>query len=648
MNGIPTELTPELIVALAAPDDPQLSPDGGRVAWVAANYGQEGDHAERSIWVAPTDGGALGRRFAGGNGQDEHPRWSPDGSHLAFLSDRDKRGTLALYVISAGGGEARPLVQRKRGIAGFAWSPDGGCIAFIAPDEPTDDDERRERERDDADVRGARWQYARLWLADATTGAVTPLPTGDTHVTECAWSPDGAAVAYLAQPTPDLDDRLHTTVYTIAPDGGEPRHVCGTAGGASQLAWSTGEHGGETLVWVGPHEPEPQCASTAWAVAASGGEPAVIGTQRDEDACTSGIRAIAGEPFAVTARAHGLTTTLVQTNAPDNAPYAPLALLAHPTGDLGAFAVAAPQNGEPVVAVVRSDGGSPPELWAGAPGRLHRVSDHHAALAGVRWGKQEPFYWDAPDGMKMDGVLIRPPDARNDDGPLPTVVLVHGGPYGRWGNGFNLRPLNWAQWLATAGYAVLLPNCRGGMGHGNAFAKAARADVGGADYADIMAGVDAAVERGIADAERLGIGGWSQGGFMTAWAITQTNRFKAGVMGAGVSDWGMMTLTSDLPTFEKVLGGDSPWDGPGPHRHDALSPISFAANVRTPLLILHGKEDARVPWSQAVGYERALRGRVPVELVGYPREPHGIRERAHQRDILRRVRAWFDRHLKGD
>jgi dipeptidyl aminopeptidase/acylaminoacyl peptidase len=231
---------------------------------------------------------------------------------------------------------------------------------------------------------------------------------------------------------------------------------------------------------------------------------------------------------------------------------------------------------------------------------------------------------------------------------LPTVVLVHGGPYGRWGHSFHLGWGDWAQWLALAGYAVLMPNPRGGMGHGERFAAAARGDVGGADYRDVMSAVDAAVERGIADPERLGIGGWSQGGFMTAWAVTQTRRFRAGVMGAGVSDWGMMAATSDLPDFERDLGGSAPWDGVGPHRHAELSPISFARAVTTPVLILHGQRDERVPLSQAIAFHRALRERdVPCQLVVYPREPHGIGERAHQVDLLKRVRAWYDRWLRA-
>ncbi|MDQ2787043.1 MAG: S9 family peptidase [Chloroflexota bacterium] len=638
---MPTPLTEELIVSLAYPDDPQLSPDGSRVAYVAACYGQEGDHSEGTIWVAPTDGTAMARQWTFGGGRDDTPRWSPDGHTLAFLSDRATRGTKALYRMPANGGEAEKLVERKQSIEFFAWSPDGRRVAFLAPDDPTDADERREKERDDADVYGERWPYHRLHLLDLASGAVTVLPTGDMHITECAWSPDGQTIAYFAQPTPELDDRHKTAIFTIPVVSGQAHRLCHTTGG-SNLAWGISEAVGDLLVFVAPHEPAPQCSATIWAVSAEGGEPTVMNPAVTEAACAMHLAIAPGQPRMTIALARGLTTELVNLNTPTGLP---TPFCAHPTGDLGAFSGAMPTHTAPVVAVVRSAGDEPPELWAGAPHALHRISDHHAEFRDIQFGKQEPFYWDAPDGLALDGILIRPPDA--PDGPLPTIVYVHGGPYSRWANGWNLRPNNWGQWLATHGYAVLMPNCRGGMGHGNTFATAARGDVGGADYRDIMAAVDAAIARGIADPERLGIGGWSQGGFMTAWAITQTHRFKAGVMGAGIADWNMMTMTSDLPTFEAALGGDRPWDGPGPHNAARLSPISYAKNAITPLLMLHGKNDARVPLTQAIGFARALREHdVPVQFVTYPREPHGVRERAHQRDILRRVRAWYDQWLK--
>ena len=638
-----TELTAEMIVSGAYPDDPQLTADGKRVAYVAAAYGQAGDHPEGAIWVAPTDGTAMARQWTFGGGRDDTPRWSPDGAWLAFLSDRARRGTKALYRMPAGGGEAERLVERRKSIETFAWSPDGARLAFLAPDDPTEEDARREQERDDADVHGERWPYNRLLLLNLTDGNVTTLPTGAIHVTDVAWSPDGATLAFLARPTPELEEQLRTALFTVPAAGGEPQRRC-AAPGASGLIWGEMAAVGDVLAYVAPLEPEPQCARTVWAVPAAGGEPTVIGPGAASDRCATGLRAMPGQPRMTIAVAHGLTTELVHIGAPTgrSAP-----VVVHPTGDLGAFAVAMPPGATPVVAVVRSAGAEPPELWAGAPGALRRVSDHHAALADARFGAQEPFYWQSPDGLALDGILIRPPDA--PPGPLPAVVLVHGGPYGRSANGFHLRPLDWGQWLATHGYAVLMPNYRGGMGHGNAFATAARGAVGQGDWQDVLSMVDAAVERGIADVERLGIGGWSQGGFMTAWAVTQTDRFKAGVMGAGVSDWHMMTMASDLPTFEAALGGDRPWDGPGPHRATRLSPISYARNARTPLLILHGKEDARVLVTQATGFARALRAPgVPLAMVTYPREPHGIRERNHQRDILRRVRAWYDRWLRGE
>jgi dipeptidyl aminopeptidase/acylaminoacyl peptidase len=633
-------LLEDLIVSLAYPEDPQLSPDGRLVAWVATPYGREGDHPEGAIWIAPSDGAEPARRFTYGNGRDEHPRWSPDGQSLAFLSDRAERGVTALYRMATSGGEARLLHKREKSISAFEWSPGGDRVAFLAPDDPADEDKRRVEQRDDADVYGERWEYNRLRILSVESGEATALETGDRHVLEIAWSPDGARIAFLASPTPEIESYGHTELYVARVADGQAQRLCSIASwGAMQVGWSSD---GRSLLYVGSHDPLPQSAFTTYAVDVMTGESRVLAPREDDEECGLAIRPVSSTGRAMLCVARGLTSRLERIDletderelvyGPDRGDFAP------------AFSVIAGRDDETVLAIVQSRGNQPPEVHAGTPGSLQRLSDHHEDLASTALGTQEPFYWTAPDGLELDGLLIRPPEAA--DGPLPTVVLVHGGPYGRWSDSWHLRPTSWGQWLAIHGYAVLMPNCRGGLGHGNEFAKAARGDVGGKDFLDVMSAVDAAIESGIADADRLGIGGWSQGGFMTAWAVTQTNRFKAGVMGAGISDWGMMSMTSDVPTFESVLSGDRPWDGPGPHNADRLSPISYAANVETPLLILHGKEDARVPVSQAIGYERALRERgVPVQLVTYPREPHGIRERAHQRDLLRRVRGWYARWL---
>jgi dipeptidyl aminopeptidase/acylaminoacyl peptidase len=200
--------------------------------------------------------------------------------------------------------------------------------------------------------------------------------------------------------------------------------------------------------------------------------------------------------------------------------------------------------------------------------------------------------------------------------------------------------------MATAGYAVFLPNPRGGQGHGHAFAARVAGAVGRGEWTDILAGIDMLIADGVADSDRLGIAGWSHGGFMAAWAVGQTGRFKAALMGAGISDWGMLAATGEEGPFEAGLGGSTGWEGTGPHRHDQLSPISFASNIRTPVLIIHGESDTNVPIAQAEFFHRALRRfGVEHEYVVYPRENHSIRERTHQLDLLRRTRKWFDRWL---
>ncbi|MGH7910806.1 MAG: S9 family peptidase, partial [Candidatus Dormibacteraceae bacterium] len=549
---------------------------------------------------------------------------------LAFLSDRANRGIAGVYVIPADGGEAAPLVARKRAISDLAWSPDGAHLAFLAPDEPTEDDERREKGRDDADVYGERRLNQHLHLLDIENGEVSQVATGDRHVAEVAWSPDGSRLGCVLWPAPEFESMLDAQVVVVSRAGGEPRPVCRQP--AQALSWAAAGR----LVFCGPHDPRGISGMTVWSVDPDGGVPVVIGTGREEGRCAVDLRAAPGAAGVAVVVAEGLATRIERRDATDGTCQG---VVHECRGALSAFDVA-----ETTLALVQANPDTPPEVFAGPPGDLRRLSDHHSELQDVRFGVVEEFEWPAPDGVRLDGVLVRPPDAGSM--PLPAVVVPHGGPYGRSVPALELGWSAWATWLAGCGYAVLRPNYRGGLGRGHGFATAARGGVGGIEFSDVMSMVDAAVARGVADPARLGIGGWSQGGFLSAWAVTQTDRFRAAVVGAGPSDWDMMSATSDLPRFEAELVGSDPWDGPGPSSAAERSPIKYAARARTPVLILHGQEDKRVPVSQAVAWERALRAhRVPVQLVTYPREPHGIGELRHQRDVLARVRDWFDRWL---
>lgn len=656
---MPTDLTAELITDAWYPTGVRLSPDGTRVVWSAEPYGHRGEHPESGLWTAPVDGSRPARRWTRG-GADTDPRWSPDSSRLAFLSDRAEPGTAGLWVLDAAGGEAWPVAVRARAVTGSAWSPDSTTLAFLAPeDPPPGEDDRRERERDDATVSGERTPTARLWTtvaaphdsADPQAQAVL-RHTGD-HLVELAWSPDGTRVALLTRPRPELDsaDRTRLVVCSVNGDGTgdalwQSTDVC-AAPWSSSLRWAPDS---SVLVLLAPHTDDPVSGSTVWVVDpdTAGAVPRLVGPAPDATVCAQAVEvvravpgpALSGGPVVVVV-ADGLATRL---EGLDPAGGAASTVLLEAPGDVPALDLRSTADGSVVLALVLCADSGPPEVWAGPADRLRQLSDHHASWRDVRFAERVELSYAAADGTALDGVLLLPPDA--GPGPYPTVVLPHGGPYGRSARSLACHPLDWGQWLATAGFAVVLPNYRGGSGHGLAFAAAVRGDLGGAEWGDVLAILDAVVERGTADPDRLGIGGWSQGGFLTAWAVTQTDRFRAAVMGAGVSDWRAMALTSDVPGFEGALSGGLPWDGSDPAIALSRSPITLAARVTTPTLVLHGEDDHRVPVSQGTAFHRALQDTgVHVELVTYPREPHSVGERVHQLDVLRRVRDFYGRHL---
>lgn len=634
---MPVELTAEMITDGLVPGDPQLSPDGHLVAYTVAPAGKRGEHPQRAIWLAATDGATPPRRATAGTVNDTMPRWSPDGSALYFLSDRAERGKAQLHRLPLAGGEAEALTDWKGGVAEFVPLPGDRTIAFLAKDGPTDEEARRERERDDAKVYGERWPQHRLRLLDLTTRDVRTVDAlGDCHVAEISPSPDGTQIAAYTWPSPGLDNNAFPVpLYLVDTVSGTARQLCTLPTGGGDLTW---DRDGLEIVYVARAAEGGAAGNGLFAVALN--DPTSRMLVPNLPACpTASTRGGAGDILVTVAT--GLDTTINRLDPEADT----LTELLHATGGLDGLTVSADGG---TIAVLRSTPSEALNVWAGPTGGpLTRLTDLRPELREITWGTQERLAWTAPDGLAIDGLLILPPGKTRADGPFPLIAVIHGGPYGRFADDFQLstgRPS--AQWHALAGYAVLTPNPRGGVGHGQAFAISVAGRVGLEDWGDIVAGIDQLIADGVADPDRLGIGGWSQGGFMTAWAVGQTDRFKCGVMGAGVSDWGMMVAESDVPTFEAGLGGSTGWEGVGPHQHDAISPISFVHRVKTPVLLLHGERDERVPVSQAQFFAQGLRRHgVPNELVIYPREPHGLQERNHQLDALRRARAWFDRWL---
>jgi dipeptidyl aminopeptidase/acylaminoacyl peptidase len=639
-----TPLTADLIAGGSQPGGPVISPDGRWAAWTAANAAKQ-DQPVSDLWLAPVDGSKPPARLTSGSAPARRPTWSRDSAWLLYVAGEE----LHRLPITKNGpaGSAEPVLRWSGDISGLVPLAGGQLLAVVAGDERTQDDERRQAEGDDAMAWSERagrqhWLWHRLRLLNLASGELTVVPgLADRHVIDVAQRPGGGPLAVVSWDCPEREPGAYTSRLHLADvDAGTVVDLGLTGSEANSPAWWPGSDGWH-VAWLAEVPPAGATAVLDVAVPADGsaaGEPADL--TADMTACPAELVQVAsGPPLALFAE--GLDTALYRLN-PAGPTFERLTGLAGQAVGLTASDDAA------VIAVLKSTAYTPSDVHAGPPGALTQVTDSRPELRGVAWGTQERLSWRAPDGLEIDGVLILPPGRGRADGPFPLVTIVHGGPYSRWADELMADWWSWGQWLAAAGCAVLHPNPRGSQGRGQAFAAMVAGAVGEDEWTDILAGIDDLVAAGVADPDRLGIAGWSHGGFMAAWAVTQTSRFRAAVMGAGVADWAMQVGVGEFGRAEATLSGSFGWEGPGPHRHDQHSPISYAGNVTSPVLILHGEDDSNVPVGQALYFHRALtQFGAEHELVIYPREDHGFTERAHQVDVLERVRSWFT-HWLGD
>jgi dipeptidyl aminopeptidase/acylaminoacyl peptidase len=637
------ELTAELVVDGAVPSQPVVSPDGCWVAYVVAPVGRGGERRLCAIWVAAADGSSPPWKLTAGTAADSDPRWAPDSASVFFLSDRT--GSRQLHRIRLGGGEAEVLTDWHGEISDAQPLADARLVAVVATDEPTEEDKRRRAERDDAFVWGQQVRPARLRVLDLAIGELrTADGLGDRHVVELAARPDGRALAAISWADLDNDPGATTSeLHVVDLETGTVRGLGRIGTEARSPVWWQAD-GCWHLAYLAM--PEPFGGDAVYDVDVDVDVAADAAVHRDLTAgmamCPTELVQVAdGPPLALFA--DGLDTAIYRLDP------SPLRFGCVSARDGLVDSLTACRSGE-VIAALASTSYEPANVHAGPPGgQLIRLSDTQPELRAIRWGTQERLSYRASDGLGLDALLVLPPGRSRADGPFPLITLVHGGPDYRHADEFLLAPHPTGQWLATAGYAVFLPNPRGGVGHGRDFAAAVAGSVGGAEWSDISRGIDLLIAEGVADPDRLGIAGASHGGFMAAWAIGQTDRFKAAIMVAGISDWGMLVATGEGQTLEAALSGSCGWEGAGPHPHDQVSPISFASKVRTPVLIVNGEDDTNVPVSQAIYFHRALSWYgAEHELVIYPREGHGLVERNHQLDLLGRTRAWFDRWLRDD
>ncbi len=627
----PKLLTPEASLNLRSISDLQFSPDGNRLAFVVTEPAK-GEGRARHIWIYEKGSSSI-RQVTYSAKSDSNPRWSPDGKQLAFLSDRDEQQQV--YAMRADGGEASALTKGKRSVKNFAWSPDGKQIAFLAPDAKTEAEEKKEKDKDDAHVVDKEDKHARLWLLTLGAGEAKALTEPKWDIREAVWHPSGTGLMLNATDHPESDQNTERIFFFRLSDAS-----AGDRKAADPMALTLAPRGpfdniriaadGRRMAFVGCREDGPIPHDLILARHGEKGVQNLTGASVDRPVFDfrwskdSGLLALVEDGF------HTKFVAFTAEGALKDVPSMP----ANPN----AFDVAG--SGE--VAFAGQTATTPQELWLwdqkSAPKQVSHLNDSwkEYTLSAPEFYKYKTF-----DGLEIEAALLKPL-AYDGKSKLPLIALIHGGPTGAWQDSVE----TWGQLLAARGYAVFYPNIRGSSGYGQNFIELNRGDWGGGDYRDVMAGVDDLIARGVADPEKLAIGGWSYGGYMAEWAITQTTRFKAAVSGAGLSNLISEYGNEQGPSYDEWFYG-VPYEPTKVAGFLNSSPFVHLKNVKTPTLILQGDADPVDPPGQSQELYRGLkRYGVETELVLYPREPHGFHEEKHLLDRLNRMLAWYDKHLK--
>jgi len=634
-----------------------ISPDGNKIAWVEDILGKNGAPSGATriflkglrspeepavVSAAVEKRGVRGPSGQIGDGPAYRPSaegavaWSPDSNKLAFLSDAVKPGQLQLYVKNlADQGSISRLTNVKGFLATPGWSPDGKTIAVLFTENATRAAGPLVAETAETGEIKDSFFEQRLALVDVATGKLDQISPADTYVYEYGWSPDGLRFAVTAALGNGDNNWYIAELYTLDAATGLMKSIYKPPLQIANPAWSPD---GQSIAFLGGlMSDEPSVGGDIFTLSATGGEATNITPEMKGSASwlawTPEGNVLFGEYLEGDSGIASVNPSTKQVHE-----------IFRDAGQItaGAWGINLSLSRDAKnSAVIRSSFSTPPEIWAGATGSWTQITQRNKGT-NPGWGEAKSIHWKN-GGFEVQGWLLYPRDF-DPNKKYPLVVRIHGGPgaavLSEWpGSSDYYSP------LAGAGYFVLQPNPRGSFGQGEAFTRANVKDFGYGDFKDIMAGVDEAIKSAPIDPNRLGICGWSYGGFMTMWAVTQTNRFKAAMAGAGLSNWQSYYGENLIDQWMIPFFGKSVYDDPEVYAKS--SPINFIKKAKTPTLILVGDSDGEVPAPQSYEFWHALKTLgVETQFVVYEHEGHMFASPKHQRDVVERTLAWFNAHLQ--
>ena len=633
---------PEMQLRLKLVGTPRVSPLGKSMVYTVSDAVTTPEKSEfvTQIWMADI-ATKKNIQLTFGDKSSSNPKWSPDGSWIAFTSNR-KDNKNNLYLLSVNGGEAEALTDVKSSISNFEWSADGKSIAFTMTDPKTEDEEKNDKGKNDFRWVDENLKMSRLYvlsLQKDADGKREPrkLTTGNYNVTEFDWSPDGSRLVFSHTKTAGANDWPTADVSIVEVASTKVTVLTNTGAAESSPLYSP--DGNSIAILVSDNPPRWAQSGAIQIFSTKGTRPKILIDSFDGQPDIAGWSADSNRLYFNEAKG-----TVSQLAAFDVAANRIEEIKTTPA----VFSAIDLNRSGTTLSFVRQTPDTPGDAYIAAAPNFEpvQISRVNADLKMPPLGRTEVIRWKSKDGKEIEGLLTYPVGYQTGQ-RVPLILNIHGGPAGVFQQSFiggrGVYPL---ATFAARGYAILRVNPRGSSGYGVQFRRDNIKDWGGGDYHDLMTGVDRVIEMGVADPDRLGVMGWSYGGFMTSWIVTQTHRFKAASAGAPVTNLMSFNGTSDIPSFVPDYFGGQSWDAIDIYQKH--SPMFNVKGVTTPTMIQQGDADVRVPISQGYELYNALKAQgVPTRMLVLPRQPHGPTEPKMQLAAMKANLEWFDKYLGG-